>query len=230
MSKKLLILVLLTLLVPVMAFSQTINLEALGVSPAQIKADTVGNPAHVGILDRVYSGLLNVGVEQKMVLKGTSDTTLFAASWAVLSAPDGSVATILNETVVDSATQLATFIPDLVGTYELEFTESGEAATVTVNAGTYIGVGDEGGCSNAFCHSSKVSDWMNTDHSSMFTRALDGTVSSHYSGSCVSCHTTGWDTLAANDGFDDFPFIFPTKGLLNHWDINPPQKKVNSFI
>jgi len=211
MNKKILSLVILTLLVPVLVFSQTVNLETMGVSPAQIKADTVGNPGYIGLLDRVYSGLLNVGVETQMVLKGTSDMALVSHSWNVLSAPEGSVAAIMNDMVIDTSTQMATFIPDLEGTYILEFSDQGEISSVTVNAAKYIGVGNEGGCGNAFCHSGKVSDWMETDHSTMLNRGLEGTLSSHYSGSCISCHTTGYDLDAANDGFDDFDFVFPTE-------------------
>jgi len=213
MSKKLLALIVLAFMVPVLAFSQTIKLETMGVSPAQIKADTVGNPGYIGLLDRVYTGLLNVGVEKKMVLKGTSDTTLIAAIWTVLNAPDGSIATIMNETVVDTATQLATFIPDLVGTYELEFADQGVTATVTINAAMFLGVGNEGGCANAFCHSSKVSDWMETDHATMLDRGLEGANGSYYGEGCISCHTVGYDTLATNGGFDDFDFLFPTEKI-----------------
>ena len=44
--------------------------------------------------------------------------------------------------------------------------------------------------------------WTTTLHSSIFTRGIDGTLSSHYGVSCLKCHTTGYDTNASslNDG------------------------------
>ena len=47
--------------------------------------------------------------------------------------------------------------------------------------------------------------YTNTPHASIFTRAIDGLVSSHYSKSCIACHTVGYDTnsFAVNGGFDD---------------------------
>ena len=211
MSNKILFVVILMLLSTTLLFSQTtVNLEPYGVSPTQVKADTVGDPNYIGILDRVYSGLLNVGVETQMVLKGSSDTTLISPTWNVASVPGGSAVTdVASVTVVDTATEVALFTPDVIGTYVVEFTSDGVTASVTINAGTYLGVGDEGGCANAGCHSDKVADWLETGHSSMFDRGLNGTLGSYWEESCISCHTTGYDTLATNDGFDDFGFVFP---------------------
>ncbi len=211
MSKKLPVILILLLLPTMMVFSQSVMLEPVGVSPATIKADTVGDPGYIGIFDRVYSGLLNVGVETKMFFRGSSDMQLASGTWSVLEAPDGSAATFINETVVDTSTEMATFTPDLVGTYVLEFADGAAAATVTVNSAKYLGVGEEEGCTNAFCHKDQTAEWRMTDHATMFERALNGTVSSHYGESCISCHTTGYDTNAVNDGFDDFDFVFPTE-------------------
>ena len=44
---------------------------------------------------------------------------------------------------------------------------------------------------------------------SMLERGLDGTLSNHYGENCIGCHTVGYDVDANNNGFDDFPFIFP---------------------
>jgi hypothetical protein len=57
---------------------------------------------------------------------------------------------------------------------------------------------------------SLYSNWEKTGHATMLERGLNGTASDHYGESCIKCHTTGYDKLAANDGFDDFPFTFPT--------------------
>jgi hypothetical protein len=117
----------------------------------------------------------------------------------------------------------AFFRPDLIGSYTVKatITTVGSGSTnlsVTITAGTYVGVQD---C--AACHSGGVvangrtvpsiyPTFTNTPHASMFSRAIDGKVSSHYSKSCISCHTLGYDTnsFANNNGFDDL-------ALLNGW-------------
>ncbi len=53
----------------------------------------------------------------------------------------------------------------------------------------------------------------------IFSNGIDGYLSSHYSASCLPCHTVGYDTTATatNGGFDDvakqlgwvFPSIVP---------------------
>ncbi|MBN1409133.1 MAG: T9SS type A sorting domain-containing protein [Calditrichaceae bacterium] len=212
MSNKILFVLFLLLLSTSLLFAQpTVTLEPFGVSPAQIKADTVGNENYIGILNRVYSGLLNVGVGAQMVLKGASDTTLVTPTWNVASVPGGSSVTdVVSITDVDTATQMALFTPDVVGTYEVEFTSDGVTASVTINAGTYLGV-EGGAVSCVSCHNQTYAAWSETGHAHMLTNALDG-ISPYRSGAtCISCHTTGYDTsaTAVNDGFDDFPFVYP---------------------
>ncbi len=208
MSNKILFVLFLLLLSTTLLFAQpTVTLEPFGVSPAQIKADTLDNPGYIGILDRVYSGLLNVGVETQMVLKGSSDTTLISPTWNVASVPGGSSVTdVASITDVDTATQMALFTPDVVGTYEVEFTSDGVTASVTINAGTYLGV--EGGTTSCMtCHNGTYTAWSETGHAHMLTNALEGLGRSGTT--CLGCHTTGFDTLAANNGFDDFTFVYP---------------------
>jgi hypothetical protein len=208
MSNKLLLVVFLILVGTSMMFSQTVMLEPMGVSEAMVVADTVGNPNYLGIFGRVSTGLLNVGVETQMVLKGTSDQMLAGATWNVTQAPDGSTAGVMNVTAIDTSTELANFTPDLVGTYVVEFADQGVTASVTINAGTYLGA--EGGspsCSS--CHSGTYAKWQETGHASIFNKGLNGTLSDHWGESCIGCHTTGYDLEADNDGFDDRTFVFP---------------------
>ncbi len=188
------------------AMSQTVSIMPHGISPAQMKADTLGDADYVGIFDRTYSGILNVGVETQTYLKGMSDVQLVAPTWTVVTKPNNSNADIAKTADVDTSTQFAVFTPDVVGTYVIEFADGGEPASVTINAAKYIGFQD-GNCS--LCHSGIASDWRETGHADFFTRALDGEVSSHYSESCISCHVVGYDLDADNDGFDDFAFEFP---------------------
>jgi hypothetical protein len=110
----------------------------------------------------------------------------------------------------------AFFRPDIDGSYTVNatITTVGSGSTnlsITITAGMYLGVQ---AC--AVCHSggfvfngkpvpSIYPTYTNTPHASFFARAIDGQVSSHYSKSCISCHTVGYDTnsFAANLGFDD---------------------------
>jgi len=71
--------------------------------------------------------------------------------------------------------------------------------TFSINAGTYLGVGY---CT--FCHGPNggapemVTPWEATAHASIFTQGIDGVLGSHYSQSCLQCHTVGYDTNAAS--------------------------------
>lgn len=178
-------------------------LEPFGVSPRDVEADTVGVPAprtYLGILDRPYNGLLNVGVETKMFLKGHfKDSTLTSLVWTV-TGPTGSDADVSAAVEVDTATEVVSFIPDSTGTYTIVIAEGTYADTVTINAGTYLGIAD-GNC--ATCHTSETADWEGTGHYTIFEDGMNGIASSHYGSSCITCHTTGYDALADNGGFDD---------------------------
>jgi hypothetical protein len=189
-----------------LVFSQTLTVDGYGVSPREADVDTLD------IFDRAFNGLVNVGVGTQMYLVGTyNDSILTSTTWNILQQPIGSVAGLSAPFVMDSTSEVVVFTPDSIGTYEIEFADGATTASVFINAATYLGVGDEGGCSNAFCHTGKVADWEGTGHSDMLERGLDGEIGSYYASYCISCHTTGHDTnpTAVNDGFDDFPFTFP---------------------
>jgi hypothetical protein len=117
----------------------------------------------------------------------------------------------------------AFFRPDMMGSYTVNATittvGSGSTnLTVTITAGTYLGVQTCAAChSGGFVVNGKpvpsvYPTFTNTPHASMFSRAIDGLVSNHYGKSCISCHTLGYDTnsFANNNGFDDL-------ALLNGW-------------
>jgi len=101
--------------------------------------------------------------------------------------------------------------PDVTGQYTVTATivtvGSGTTnLTQNITAGTYLGVET---CE--LCHSGGViaqdeyHPWSQTPHATFFSTAIDGLQSSHYSKSCISCHTVGYDTNtnAVNGGFDD---------------------------
>ncbi len=64
------------------------------------------------------------------------------------------------------------------------------------------------------CHNTEeydfvVDKWSETGHATALTRGLNGMKGDHFGPSCVSCHATGYDDNADNNGFDDFDFVFP---------------------
>ncbi|MBN2089441.1 T9SS type A sorting domain-containing protein [candidate division KSB1 bacterium] len=196
-------------------------IKPMGASPAMVKHDTTK------FFDRTATGLLNVGVESQMYLKGMiAGGKLTSPTWKVAAAPTGSVASITKTVTVDTSTQLAVFSPDLVGTYLVEFTDGALTASVTINSAKYLGV-NAGMPSCKACHKAKHDDWVQTGHFSIFEMAMKGGAGAHYSQNCISCHTTGYDVNAKNGGFDDVtqlidgvetPWAFPDSLKPGTWD------------
>jgi hypothetical protein len=209
--KKLLLSSLFLAVVCQISFAQTVSVTTYGVSPFDVVRDSVEQ-----YFDRPYNGLTNVGKETKVFLQGSSTVTLQSPSWTIIQKPTGSNAAFGATKDVDTSTQIITFIPDLTGTYRLTFQSGSSVDTITFNSALYLGV--EGGVASCkTCHNNTLFNfvydkWAATDHATMLERGLNGEASSHYGESCISCHTTGYDPDAANDGFDDFPFVFPTPG------------------
>ena len=136
------------------------------------------------------------------------------------------------------------FRPDFVGPYtvlatitttgSLNGTNIAPAVTNiarTITGATYLGLN---AC--AACHSgsfigvpSIYPTYTNTPHASFFTRAIDGLLTSHYSKSCIECHTVGYDTnsFAVNEGFDDLATLlswtFPSVLTNGNWAGVPSQ-------
>jgi len=149
----------------------------------------------------------------------------FTFTWN-LTVPAGSAAELGGETV-------AHWLADVEGQYVLTLTatdEAGNTATTewVVTATTYVGVGgivgdaEEPQCSS--CHEETAAAWAATGHATMFTRAIDGLVSNHYSAECITCHTTGFNNRpeAVNGGFDDVAaeigWTFPETLQPGNWD------------
>ena len=173
---------------------------------------------------------------------------ILSVEWSLASVPGGSVA------VLDSTTTLmTTFRSDLSGEYVIGVeitTASGTAdASVTLYAGTYTGVGGVGGvpadisqgqcaaCHNGVVQPDKFTDWMETGHATKFARAIDGIDHTFYAESCIKCHTSGFDTLAVNNGFDDqmaaTGWTFPAVREPGNWDnlvTNYPQLAQSAVI
>lgn len=190
-------------------FSQTMKVTTYGVSPREVGL------SETDIFTSAYNGLTNVGAGTKMYLQvklagGRIDNPTFTT----IERPSGSKPLFGGTPFeADTSTVVTSFLPDKPGKYVVQVTDGPYTATIIINAAKYIGVLNTVNNVNCqTCHPSYVEKWQQTGHATMLVRGLEGTLSSHYGGSCISCHTTGYnaDTTAVNDGFDDLTFTFPT--------------------
>jgi len=211
MKKSVLIFFFLFAVGTMLSFAQTVTLSTYGVAPYDVTVDTVEH-----YFDRPYNSLKNVGIGTKVYLYVKSTLAFSSPTWSVTEKPAGSNVEFGTIKDIDTSNQIITFIPDIVGTYKIKFTTGTKSAELVFNAAVYWGV--EGGpVSCKTCHQNTINnipdlynDWINTNHAIDTKKGLDGELSSHFQAFCLSCHSTGYDTFAANDGFDDFTFVFPT--------------------
>lgn len=193
------------------ALAQDMKIMTKGISLRDVPRDTTG------IFNRAYNGLLNVGVETQMYLVGKlTGASLTNPTWNV-TGPVGSAATITTTFNADTSTQIAVFTPDSIGSYIVDLTANGYAASVTINAGSYVGAGaGDGSC--VLCHQDKAASWEQTNHSIAMRKGLDGLKGTYFSANCLRCHNTGFDEDADNNGFDDFDFLFPDTLFVGMFD------------
>jgi hypothetical protein len=189
--------------------------------------------------NEVSGGLTTIGTGQPAYLEAEVNIAVPAANitnvtWTLTSKPLLSSATLgpsplgTNVPIYDvSDRQLyqvagnrVLLRPDTTGQYTvtagISTTTGSTNVTFTLTAGTYMGL-----YTCTLCHSgsevasSKVPDWQNTAHASIFTEGINGQLG-FYSISCLPCHTVGYDTTATatNGGFDDVMkatgWTFPT--------------------
>ncbi len=201
MRKTLLFILLLLISVP-LSYAQTITVNTYGVSPRQVENDSVTH-----YFDEWYNGLQNVGKHSKVYLEVTNATgQLNSPVWNFISKPNGSTVTFGTVNDIDTSNQVIFFKPDTVGTYIVEVTDGTMSDTIIINSSIYAGI-QTGFCGN--CHNSTYNSWTGTQHSVAAKDGFNGILSSHFNASCLQCHTTGYDDMANNQGFDDFPFVFP---------------------
>jgi hypothetical protein len=193
----------------------------------------------------VSAGLKAVGVGELVYLEAMSDSNITSILWTPTFPPGSSA-------ILDNTAEIITaFRPDMEGFFEVQLTVNGVADTsITIVSNTYYGVGHvdsimvdpaDNGC---FCHNSapggsKAGEWAGTGHSTIFKLGVDGIISSHYSESCVECHTLGYNTEpeAVNGGFDDVAlnlgWTFPAHPQAGEWDnigLNFPDLAVVASI
>lgn len=205
-------------------YSQTTPIEfkvvPFGVSPRDVAKSTTD------IYTYPSTGLHNVGVGSLMYFKASiTGTNLGTVVWSITRRPQGSTAAV-GTTIdqIDTNTIVVTFTPDKLGAYELTATAGAYITTVSFNAAKYLGytntyvngVNQNVNCET--CHSSYVAEWQQTGHAETLKEGVNGTASDHFNANCVSCHSTGYNVNAANDGFDDFTFTFPSVLTSTNYD------------
>ncbi len=222
------------------------QIVARPLTPGDIAA--YGLPAST----EVSGGLFNVPVGEPAYLEVEVSTNfpasnIVSVTWTMTNKPAGSLAALqssplgTNVPIYEPSDRLIYQVagrtllrPDIAGSpitaehYTVVATITTTTGTTNVAqniiASTYVGVNT---CT--LCHSGgqaapdMVQPWSLTEHASMFSRGIDGLVSSHYSKSCIQCHTLGYDTnaLAVNGGFDDVAaqlgWVFPAVLNTNNW-------------
>lgn len=182
-----------------------------GVNPPVKKTVTV-TPAI-----STTSGQTNVPVGVNVFIAGKEQADY---DWQIVQAPAGSTAQL-------TASRVASFIPDVDGTYRIRENISGDE--VTINAGRWTGLDNCSTCHRGVFLEDKVTPWSQTGHSTMFKRGINGEVSSHYRSYCIKCQTVGYDTTADNGGFDDVAdalgWSFPSTLQAGNWDAVPSELK-----
>ena len=185
----------------------------------------LGEPVYIDAMVNAAIASSNiVGVTWTLTNKPVSSQAAFMTSPLNNSVPLYNTSDRYAGESAKAAFQLAGrafFRPDVMGYYTVNatITTVGSGSTnlsVTITAGTYVGLQTCAGCHsgetvfNGRTVPSIYPTFTNTPHASMFSRAIDGKVSSHYSKSCISCHTLGYDTnsFANNNGFDDLALIY----------------------
>ncbi len=174
-----------------------------------------------------YSGgLSTLGIGTPAYLEADVNIAVPAASitnvtWS-LTAPIGSVAILSNsplpatvpvylpsDKLTYQVVERMLLRPDVAGQYTvtatIATTNGTTNATLNLTAGTYQGV-----ATCELCHSGGLIApdiypyWAATAHASIFTGGIDGLDGSHYSVSCIKCHTVGYDTNANTLGDGGF--------------------------
>jgi hypothetical protein len=200
----------------------------------------------------VSGGQLTRGVGQPFYLEADvnnaiSATNTIAVTWALTDKPAGSMAALTtsplgtnvpvygpSDQLVFQAAGRTLLRADVAGQYTVAATITAADGTTTnltqtLTAGTYMGINT---C--ALCHSgglvtpNKVVPWSQTAHAHIFTDGINGVLGSHYSQSCLPCHTVGYDTNtnAVDGGFDDVAkqlgWTFPTSLQPTNFASLPP--------
>ncbi len=209
-------------------------------STIQVVTDTAVGPRPATVAYGT-SGLSNVAINVPihLAVSAQDPKNTGKPTWALTKPTDSKAA------IKDPAAMETEFTPDVVGAYMVGVSLKNDAGTSNqefafFNAGTYIGV-TAGNCKQ--CHAEKVAEWGKTPHASIVTQEIDNlpdpATPSHYSETCLPCHTTGYSQPPANNGgFTDAQakagWKFPTQAQItaagnktgpSNWDAMPDAVK-----
>jgi hypothetical protein len=206
-----------TISILVLIFVALCGMFAVGQTPAiKVEALSIHKLHELGLpnpnnWDNVSSGLPLVGVGAMVYLSGWDIATgaympAVSPAWALTAKPAGS-ATML-ETATDD---LVNFKPDMPGVYTVSLTLGSNQTTINIRAANYTGTNiagfEDAPLNCATCHATFIlpelfATWKESDHATIFPKAMSGEMGAHWGESCMKCHSTGYsnDPLAANNG------------------------------
>jgi hypothetical protein len=186
---------------------------------------------------QLSNGLYTVGLGEPLYLEVQVNSALPASAvtgvnWTLVYQPDGSKATLVasplpltipvyepSDRLVARPAARMLLRPDVEGVYVVDATVTTSDGTTTDLEQTFLGAKYVGIATCTLCHNGvlpedMVTPWSKTGHASWFQQGVDGALG-HYSASCVSCHTVGYDAnnTVANGGFSAIAkalnWIFP---------------------
>ena len=163
----------------------------------------------------MQTGLRAVGVGSRsyFVADTTGSGAVGTPTWAIVSKPVASTLSALDSA---NGKWINSIRPDVIGEYIVSATVGGQTAQDTIFASTYTGVGTDAyaGC---MCHMAATTStpstataiktsWSQSVHANVFKEGISGYLEIErgkgaYGPGCIKCHTTGWDTSAANGNF-----------------------------
>ncbi|MFH1018838.1 MAG: cytochrome c3 family protein, partial [Pseudomonadota bacterium] len=174
------------------------------------------------------SGLPNVGLNTTVYLSGpalravstgTGTQAITDWTWTISTKPEGSSAAFADTGTGTSNAQMPKFVPDIAGVYVMHYcsTSAGiSCATpgiLAINAARYVGVGTVNGatptnpecaaCHNGTLESDTVTGWSGSIHAGLFQENISTFAAQAPESPLWPFMTVGYDTDAANDGFDD---------------------------
>jgi len=208
MRKKILLIISLVMFCSI-SFAQRAKIVTEPVSPHQLEEYGLNTNSVSTGLDVVANGTYVYLSAHNIA--NTQPVT--AAAFEFVSKPAGSAAVF--ETF---NTTWSMFKPDAKGTYVVKLTITTSAGTddttKTIYAADWVGVGNYEGvpagypnCMTCHQYNPKFQDifnrWSVSGHATIFKNQIN--TSTHYSTSCMKCHTIGYDhnLVSDNHGFDD---------------------------
>jgi len=204
------------MLVAFCVFAQT----ALAAPPATIKILSVSprlrDQSPSDVYDARSTGLDVVGINTRVYLVPATDanyaTSITGYTWSVVTQPSGGAvidydtSSLLKLHPTKGGEYIIRLVPKVLGV-------DSTPTTQRIYAARYVGTGTEGSntpvppmCGFSSCHGNsapenlnKTSEWLGTAHAHKLENHLNGLSGSHYSTSCLECHTVSFEKAAQGD-------------------------------